>query len=434
MPQADYALRNSQRLAERAAAVIPGASGTLSKSPSQWVQGVAPCFIDRGTDGWVTDSDGHHFLDLTGALGAVLLGYQYPAVDHAVIDQLHSGMVFGLPHRLELEVAERITEVVPGAERVRFVKNGSDATAAAVRLARIHTGRTDIISAGYHGQSDIFMAGSAYSEGIPHRVSNLIQQVPLDDLAAIKIAFGRRLGQIACLIIEPTNTFVPSSAYLQELIDLTHAHGALVIFDEVITGFRLALGGAQEHFDVRADLMCFGKSLANGMPLAAVAGPVDIMSNISFLSYTFAGEALSLAAARATISTLASESVHEHVWRLGGMLARGIEIAIERYGLGDWVKVEGLSPRTIVTVREPKLRDGLLPAKSLLQQELVRRGVLWNGNNFMMYAHTDADVEMAIGAYDEALGVLADALPDKVEKRLDGSSISQVFWQGMRGA
>lgn len=416
----------SQTLADRALAVIPGGSQTLSKGPSQWVQ-TAPRFLERARDAYVWDRDGRRYLDLPMALGAVLLGHRDFAVEADMAQQLYCGVAFSLPTLLETEVAERIIDMVPGVEQVRFCKNGSDATAAAIRLARIHTGREHVICTGYHGQQDWYMAGSQYREGIPHRMSGLIQPIDISDLDAIHHHLRR--VQAACVILEPANAYVPTAEHLQATIDLAHSYGALVIFDEVITGFRLACGGAQEHFGVQADLVCFGKSLGNGMPISAVAGRKDIMQHAMFLSYTHGGEALSLAAARATLDVLADKPVHDHLWAAGGALANGICDAIEKHKLGEWVRISGLAPRTIVQVREPHDENGYLPAKSLLQQELVKRGVLWNGNNFISYALTLDDVWFAIKAYDEALGVLAEALPDSVDERLEGAPLRQVFWQ-----
>jgi glutamate-1-semialdehyde 2,1-aminomutase/spore coat polysaccharide biosynthesis protein SpsF len=230
-------------------------------------------------------------------------------------------------------------------------------------------------------------------------------------------------------VLEPVGALEPKPAELQAMVDLIHRHGAIAVFDEVVTGFRLAPGGAQQHFGVEADLVCFGKALGNGMPIAALAGPGEIMSGLRdvFFSGTHGGEALSLAAARATLEVLANEPVHEHLWRLGRRLQEGVKAAIAAHGLHAWVSCSGAYPWTIVSVREPGEDDGLLPAKSLLQQELLKRGVLFNGSNFICYAHTAAQIEFAIGAYTEALEILAAALPDEVFVRLEGPPVSAAF-------
>lgn len=422
-------LKESRRLLERARKVIPGASQTLSKGPDQWVSS-APNFIDHGSGPFVWDVDGRQYLDLGGALGPVVLGYRHPVVDNAIMRQLGKGITFSLPTALEADVAERVTRMVPGAEQVRFAKTGSDATSAAVRLARIHTGREHVIATGYHGCSDWYHASSAYREGVPEALHGLITAVPLAHLRNLEGALRRH--PTAAVILEPAGVTVPTREHLQAVIDLAHEHGALVIFDEVITGFRVAPGGAQEHFGVQADLACFGKALGNGMPISAVTGREELMRNAMWMSFTHAGEALSLAAARATLDVLDTSAVYLKLRWLGERLRDGINRAIDAHGLDEWVSCSGVAPRTIVTVREPDSKDGLLPAKSLLQQELVRRGVLWNGNNFIMCTMIADDIDMAVDVYDEALGVLATALPDDVGAYLDGPPIRAVFWQHTR--
>ncbi len=422
-------LRRSGELLARGSALIPGASQTLSKGPTQWVQGVAPNYVERAQGAHVWDVDGNRYLDFPMALGPILLGHCHPAVQEAIVRQLRDGIVFTLPHPLEVEVAERIVELVPGAERVRFAKSGSDATSAAVRLARARTGRERVIVTGYHGWHDWYIGSTARHLGVPEAVRSLVHAVPFGDLQALERAFARWPAQVACVVCEPVGMLEPAPALLRQIVDLAHRHGALAVFDEVITGFRLAPGGAQEHFGVRADLVCFGKALGNGMPLSALAGPAEPMDGLRdvFFSGTHGGETLSLAAARATLDVLAGEPVHEHLWRLGRRLQRGVAGAIERHGLSDWVTCSGAAPWTLVGVREPDPDGVTLPAKSLLQQEMLRRGVLFNGSNFISYAHTDADVDTAVEAYGAAFEVLAAALPDGLDERLEGPPLTPPF-------
>jgi len=422
-------LQRSRELLARGRALIPGASQTLSKGPTQWVQGVAPNYLSRGRGAHVWDVDGNRYLDLPMALGPVLLGHADPRVQAAIAEQLRDGIVFTLPHPLELEVAERLLALVPHAEQVRFAKSGSDATSAAVRLARAATGRERVLVTGYHGWHDWYIGSTSRHLGVPDAVRSLVRAVPLGDLDAVADAFERDRGQVACVVCEPIGALTTSRSQLQALIDLAHAHGALVVFDEVISGFRLAPGGAQEHFGVRADLVCFGKALGNGMPISALAGPAETMSLLEdvFVSGTHGGETLSLAAARATLDALVAEPVHERLWRLGERLQAGVAEAIERHGLGEWVACSGAAPWTIVTVSEPAAERERLPAKSLLQQELIKRGVLFNGSNFISWAHTEQDIDFAIDAYDGALGALAGALPDDLWLRLEGDAVAPAF-------
>ncbi len=422
-------LSRSQEVLGRARKLIPGASQTLSKGPTQWVQGVAPAYVERALGAYVWDVDGNRYLDFPMGLGPVLLGHCHPAVDAAITEQLRSGISFTLPHPVEIEVAERILALVPGVERVRFAKSGSDATSAAVRLARAITERERVIVTGYHGWHDWYIGSTARHRGVPEAVRSLVEPVAFGNLDALSAALQHWPDQIACVVCEPVGVHEPAPALLQEMIDLAHSHGALMIFDEVITGFRLAPGGAQEYFDVQADLVCFGKALGNGMPISALAGPADTMEVLGdvFFSGTHGGETLSLAAARATLDVLAGEPVHEHLWRLGRRLQQGVAGAIAHHNLTDWVSCSGAAPWTIVGVREPDPEGATLPARSLLQQEMLKRGVLFNGSNFISYAHTDADIDAAIEAYGAAFGVLAGALPDNVEDRLEGPAVTPAF-------
>jgi glutamate-1-semialdehyde aminotransferase len=429
IPVETRSLRRSSELLSRAQKLIPGASQTLSKGPTQWVQGVAPAYIERGEGAYVWDVDGNRYLDFPMALGPVLLGHRHPAVEGAIIEQLHRGISFSLPHPLEVDVAERIVALVPGAERVRFAKSGSDATSAAVRLARANTGRERVIVTGYHGWHDWYIGSTSRYRGVPRAVRLLVEPVPLGDLGALSAALQRHAGEVACVVCEPVGAREPSAELLAGMIDLAHRNGALVVLDEVISGFRLAPGGAQEYFDVRADLVCFGKALGNGMPISALAGPAEAMDGLAdvFFSGTHGGETLSLAAALATLDVLAREPVHEHLWRLGERLRRGVCEAIDDHDLGEWVTCLGAAPWTIVSVREPDPSGTALPAKSLVQQEMIKRGVLFNGSNFISYAHTEADIDLAIAAYRDAFEVLASALPDKLESYLEGTPVTAAF-------
>jgi glutamate-1-semialdehyde aminotransferase len=429
VPVETRSLRRSSELLRRAGGLIPGASQTLSKGPTQWVQGVAPAYVERADGAYVWDVDGNRYLDFPMALGPILLGHRHPAVERAIVKQLRSGIVFSLPHPIEIEVAERIAALVPGAERVRFAKSGSDATSAAVRLARATTGRERVIVTGYHGWHDWYIGSTTRHMGVPEAVRSLVEPVAFGDLTALADALDRHPREVACVVCEPVGIVEPTPELLREIIDLSHRHSALVVFDEVISGFRLAPGGAQEHFDVRADLVCFGKALGNGMPISALAGPAAIMDGLQdvFFSGTHGGETLSLAAARATLDVLAGEPVHEHLWRLGRRLQEGVLGAVERHGLGEWVDCSGAAPWTIVSVREPDPDAMTLAAKSLIQQEMIKRGILFNGSNFISYAHTPADIDLAIEAYDSSFELLASALPDDLESRLQGPPVTPAF-------
>ena len=245
------------------------------------------------------------------ALGPVILGYAEPVVDDAVRAQLDQGITFSLSHPLEAEVAERIIALCPGVEAVRFAKSGSDAVSAAIRAARALTGRDLVLAAGYHGWHDWYIGSTTRDLGVPKAVADLTMTFRFGDLDHLRSVLERHPGEVAAVVVEPSGAEVPEPGHLQAIVDLAHEHGALAVFDEIITGFRLAPGGARQRYGVVPDLSCYGKALGNGMPIAAVAGAWPTMRIFEdvFFSGTHGGETLSLAAARAVLDTVADGTV-----------------------------------------------------------------------------------------------------------------------------
>lgn len=336
--------------------VIPGGTQTLSKGPSQFVDGVSPKFLRCGRGCHVWDVDGNEYIDYPMALGPILLGYDHPAVTEAVIAQVHEGSTFTLMHPLEVEVAELLVEMVPCAERVRFAKNGADATGGAIRAARALTGREHVVATGYHGYHDWYIASTERNQGIPAANRELIHTVPFGDLLALEQALAE--WETAAVIMEiPAHE--PAAGYLQGALDLAHAHGALLILDEIVTGFRYALGGAQELYGLVPDMACLGKGMANGYPLAAVVGreqPMRAFEEI-FFSMTYAGETVLLAAAKATLEVLRCEPVIEHLWARGGELREGLRRLAAEVSFG--VELAGNPPRSALSFSgQPTGSDG----------------------------------------------------------------------------
>jgi len=427
-PSSDSPLPNisqSEAWYERAKACIPGATQTLAKGATQYVDGVAPKFLRRGKGCRVWDVDGNEFIDLTMAVGPVSLGYAYDRVDAAVRAQLEDGITFSLVHPLEVEVAELIQGCVPGAEMVRFSKTGCDATSAAVRVARAFTGRSAVACCGYHGWHDWYIGTTPRSRGVPVEVQGLTRKFTYNDLDSVKAVLD---GDVAAVILEPVLFEQPQAGFLSELRRLCTENGTLLIFDEMWTGFRIALGGAQEYFDVKADLACFSKAIANGMPLSVLCGRRDVMQLFEddvFFYTTFGGEALSLAAAKATILELRDQRVPEHLAEMGERLKTGYnELAASR-GL-NFTRAVGLPCRSMVTFDETAI-DPLL-AKSLIQQELIRHGVLWSGFHNMSLSHQPEDIDHILSAYALALSSLERAHREgTLESDIMGKPVQPVF-------
>ncbi len=426
------AYQASEALWSRAVNVIPAGTQTLSKGPDQFVFGATPRYLERGLGSHVWDADGNEYIDYPMALGPILLGYGYPPVIEAVIERLRKGTTFTLMHPLEVELAELLTTVIPSAEMVRFAKNGSDVTSAAIRVARACTGREHIAYCGYHGCQDWYAVTTPRNRGIPAFTAGLIHAFEYNRLETLSALFDEYDGKIACVIMEvpgadPVINLNSKRNFLQDVARLCRARGALFILDEMVTGFRYSLGGAQELFDVVPDLACFGKGMGNGMAVSALVGKREFMKSLDevFFSMTFSGETTGLAAAKATIETIMREPVLEHIWEKGARLHSGLKRAAREWGLD--VEISGRPPRAGLTFRnESGDADPLM--RSLFLQETVKRGVLFGGPIFISYAHDDADINRTIEVSYEAFCKVRSAFESASPASfLEGKVVGEVF-------
>lgn len=394
----------SMKYLARAERVIPLGSQTFSKSRTQYPYGVSPYFIVRGEGSQVWDLDGNVYVDFVSSLASITLGYNHPEVTRAVAAQLQSGVIFSLPHPIEAEVAELICEMVPCADKVRFGKNGSDATSGAIRLARAFTGRDHVAVCGYHGWQDWYIGSTARHLGVPRATRELTHTFTYNDLASLSGLLEAQRAQFAAVVLEPMNVVEPEPGFLEGVKKLAHEHGALLIFDETITGFRFANGGAQELFGVTPDLATFGKGLANGYPVSAVAGRRDVMKLMEevFFSFTFGGEALSLAAARSTLGILKSQPVVETLAQRGRDLTSRLQSLIGREGLVDIFSVSGHPSWSFLNIRDARGVTAF-EIKTLWMQEMLQRGILSVGTHNISFAHSPHDIDAIINAYAEVL-------------------------------
>ena len=391
---------------ERACQVIPWATQTNAKRRRDEAADYMPAFLRRGEGCRVWDVDGQEYIDYVSSLGPIILGHGYPAVQEAVLRQLRDGVLLSMAHPLEVDLAEQLRDIVPCAERVRFLKTGAEANLAAVRLARAVTGRDLLVITGYHGWSDPFMPTK---KGVPEAVRRLTIRCPFGDAEAVDRAFAEYPDHIAAVLTPPSEWGEGDPRpYLQMLREKTRQEGAVLIFDEVLTGFRLALGGGQEYFGVTPDLAVFGKAVANGFPIAVVAGSASIMDeglNRTYITSTHAGEILSLAAALATVSVMQTESVHAHIWEQGGKLMGGMNRALERRRVPG-VSV-GLPPHFSTHFRTGDAeKDAALGAR--LSRELFRRGLFTPGRWVLSYSHGDEDIALTLSAFDESVASLEE--------------------------
>ncbi|HVS54017.1 MAG TPA: aminotransferase class III-fold pyridoxal phosphate-dependent enzyme [Opitutaceae bacterium] len=413
----------------RAQKVVPGCAQTFSKGYTQHVRGVAPIFLQRGKGCRVWDVDGNEYIDYVQGLLPNILGYAHAEVNRAATAQLAEGHSFSLPHPLEVLLAERLTRLIPCAEMVRFGKNGSDATAGAVRAARAHTGRERIACCGYHGWQDWYIGSTPRHRGVPGAVRALTQSFPYNDLPALQKLLEAHPGEFAAVIMEPVNFQTPDEGYLAGVKALAHQHGSLLIYDEICTGFHLGLGGAQKRLGVAPDLACFGKAMGNGFPIACVVGRSNVMKVFEeiFFSFTFGGEVASLAACLKVLDILEQTDALSRMEANGRRLQDGFNTLAKLAGLGARFECIGYPVWSLLKFRDAAGKDSFLE-RSLWQQEVVKRGILQLVTHNMTAAHDDAATEQTLEAYAAVFRTLANWLSDRDPARfLEGSMVTPVF-------
>lgn len=418
-------ITESDLLYHRALGLIPSVTQTLAKGPAQYVNGVAPKYLKKGKNAHVWDVDGNEFIDLNMGIGPLSIGYAIREIDDAIRAQLEDGITFSMMHPLEVEVAELIREVVPNTESVRYSKTGADVVSAAVRLARAFTKKNKILCCGYHGWHDWYIAVTDRNNGIPTVIEDLTFTFNYNDIESVKDSID---DDVACIILEPFVFQAPANNFLQELRKLCDEKGILLIFDEMWTGFRVSLGGAQEYFGVRADMALFSKAVANGMPLAILTGRADIKALLDkdvFFFTTFGGEALSLAAAKATIEYMRKNDVQRVIAEKGKRLREGYNKIASSLGM-TYTSCSGFDCRTIMTFDASA--GNPLEMKSLVQQEMIKRGVLWGGFHNVSFSLTEDDIDHILASYAEVLPILKNAVETgNVRELLRGEPVSPVF-------
>lgn len=421
--------QKSESYLEFAEQYIPLGSQTFSKSRTQYPFGVSPYFIEKGVGSKVWDIDGNEYIDFINGLASITLGYQDQNVDTAISKQLLNGITFSLSHPLEAEVAELIVNMVPCAEMVRFGKNGSDATAGAIRLARAYTGKEHVLVCGYHGWQDWYIGSTARDLGVPDSTKALTHTFEYNSIQSLIDCFEKYKGKIAAVIMEPMNVSFPEDGFLGKVKELAHKNGALLIFDETITGFRFSNGGAQEYFGVTPDLATFGKGLANGLPLSAIVGRKDIMQLMEdiFFSFTFGGETLSLAASKAVLQKLKSHNVCQALSQKGSVLVEKLSSLISQYELTKVLNVSGHPSWSFLNI---KGTDSVSfdVIKTYFLQELFKKGILSFGTHNISYAHTKEDIDKLLNVYEEIFKDLQPALNQTdLEDKLECDVLKPLF-------
>jgi glutamate-1-semialdehyde 2,1-aminomutase len=422
----------SRALQTKAHRLIPGGAHTYAKGDDQFPE-QAPGFIVRGKGCHVWDADGNEFVEYGMGLRAVTLGHAFQPVVEAAHRQMLLGINFSRPATIELDLAEAVLDIVDGADMVKFSKNGSDVTTAAVRLARAYTGRNLIAICGdqpFFSTDDWFIGSTEMNAGIPQAIVDMTLKFRYDDIPNLQELFDRHPNQIACVLMEAEASTIPAPGYLKAVKELCDKQGALLVFDEMITGFRWHLGGAQKFHDVVPHLSTFGKAMGNGFAISALAGKREIMrlggldhdqERVFLLSTTHGAETHALAASLETLCIYREHGVVEFLWRQGERLRAGINQAIARHGIADNFEVTG-RPCNLIYRTNDETGQPSQAFRTLFLQELIRGGIL--APSFVVsFSHPDEDIDRTIDVVDGALGIYVKALEDGVEKYSIGRAV-----------
>ncbi|UYO42120.1 glutamate-1-semialdehyde 2,1-aminomutase [Rhodopseudomonas palustris] len=420
----------------RAHHLIPGGAHTYAKGDDQFPVS-APAFLQSGEGCHVWDTDGNKYVEYGMGLRAVTLGHAYRPVIDAVHRQMLLGCNFTRPATIELECAETFLDLIQTADMVKFAKNGSDATSAAIRLSRAFTGRDYVARCGdqpFFSVDDWFIGSTPMASGIPSAVRGLTLQFKYNDISSLKKLFAEHPGQIACVIMEAATAVEPAPGHLQSVQSLCRAEGALFVLDEMITGFRWNLRGAQEEYGLAPDLSTFGKGMGNGFSVSALAGRREIMElggihhdrqRVFLLSTTHGAETHSLAAAIKTMQIYRDENVIDYLYRQGDRLRLGVQKEIAALGLEDYFEILGRSSNLIYATRDQERRPSQL-FRTLFLQEIIKRGLI-APSLVVSYSHTDTDIDRSIDIIGDSLRIYRRALENGVDCYLTGRPVKPVF-------
>jgi len=426
----------SKALQKRAHEVIPGGSHTYAKGDDQYPE-LVPGFITRGQGCHVWDVDGNEFIEYNMGGRAVVLGHAFRPVVEAVRRELENGCNFSRPADIEVACAEEFLGMIPNADMVKFCKDGSSATSGALKLARAATGRDHIAYCKDHpffSINDWFIGTTSMNAGIPRAISDLSLSFRYNDIESLRELFRTHPGKIAGVILEAAKYGDPEKNFLHEVKRVCHENGAVFILDEMITGFRWHNGGAQKSYDIVPDLSCFGKGLANGFALSALAGKRELMElgglqhekeRVFLLSTTHGAETHALAAAIATMKVYQNEPVIEHLYRMGEQLRHGAEEVLRRHGLQEHITIIG-KPCCLVFGTVDQNKRPSQAFRSLFLQETIKRGILMPAL-VLSYSHTSEDIEKTVAAIDGAAAVYKKALENGAEGYLVGAPSKVVF-------
>ncbi|OGO77947.1 MAG: glutamate-1-semialdehyde 2,1-aminomutase [Clostridiales bacterium GWB2_37_7] len=407
-------LKRSMELFEEAQRLSPGGLMGIRR-PYNFVPGEYPIFIERGYDGHIVDVDGNDYIDMLCAYGPIILGYNEPEINQEVIKQMEKGFCFSLVQEIQNQLQQRLIDIIPSAEMVVLCKTGSDATSIATRVARAYNDKDKILRCGYHGWHDWCVEVQG---GVPKQVSDLTIEFEYGDLNVLEDVLKQHANEAACIIITPVGhplahpVTAPPEGYLQGVRELADKYNVVLIFDEIRTGFRVSLGGAQERYGVTPDLSVFGKAMANGYPISACVGKTEFMKVLekkAFVSSTFFPNSLEMAAAMKTIDILERDRVIEDIWTRGQKFQDATAKLIAESGVP--ADVSGIPPMQFITF--DKVDAQYKERRAFFYTQTIRRGLFIQPyhHGYICYRHTDADLKHALNAIGEALEETKKAYP-----------------------
>ena len=421
--------KKSNLFFKRAINSVPLGSQTFSKSFIQWPRGVSPLFIERGYGSKIVDIDGNHYVDYVLGLLPITLGYCDADVDEAVIKQINKGPIFSLPSKLETILSEKLIEIIPCAEMVRFGKNGSDVTTAAIRIARAFTGKDLIAASGYHGWHDWYIGSSTRNLGVPKATKNLTKKFIFNDIESLKVLLKKYPSKFAAVIIEPAGLVPTDESFLKDVRQICNKEKILLIYDEIISGFRIDIGGAQSFFGVLPDIACFGKGMANGYPLSALVGKKEVMQLMQdiFFSTTFGGDTISIAASIATIKKMEKLKTIQKVKLHGTKLINSLNKIITKEDLSDFIEISNTDWWPQVIIKKSYIDRKLID--SLLRQEFLKFGLLIGGTLNLCYAHLESKTfNETLEKFEKAIKILKIYIDnDNPKVFLKGDYVQKTF-------
>jgi glutamate-1-semialdehyde 2,1-aminomutase len=445
MKDSTRSISRSIALTKRAEAVIPGVAQLISRRPRRAASGVSPAFAERAKGCRIWDVDGHEYVDWTSGVGPIILGYADDVVDEAVKEQISKGSIYSILHESEVELAEELVKLIPSAEMVRFAKGGGEACAIAVRIARGVTGRDKVLFSGYHGWHDWYLAANLSPSsldnhlfpgiepiGVPRALEGTAMPFEYDNLNMLEDLLKANDGEVACIIMEPMRSEIPSEGYLQGVRDLATKHAVALIFDEVSSGFRIALGGVQEYAGVTPDMSVFAKAISNGYPMAAVVGSREFMAPAEqmFISSAYWDDTIGVTAALTTLKELQRRDAVAHIAHVGVQFKERINRAAEHTGLNAACYGIAAHPGIRFSLEDSTKQKVV---QTLFVQENAKNGIILSAGSFFNCSHDDEALDLTEEAVRKSFAVIRQGLDtDTLEDLLEAEIQQDLFRRMVR--